>query len=501
MNRARLRQFQEISALLNSTFRYDEIRARAIEAATVLLEAEAGSLLLQDPATGELRFDVAHGTGSESVKQVRLRRGEGIAGYVMKTGEPTIINDVQKDTRFFNKADRRSGFTTRSMVCVPVTAHGARLGVLQVLNKTRGRLFDEDDLQNCVALGHQVGIAVENANLYQSIQNLFDGFVSASVQAIESRDPATSGHSVRVATLSCRLAEAVTRHRRGPYAHTTFDEHQLKELHYAAVLHDFGKVGVRERVLVKARKLYPGEFALLRSRFDFIKRTLELEHTRRQVECLRSKSRPEADAAIAELDRDLSARLLEIDRLFSRIEQHNQPDLAPLEEVKRLEDIAALQYESYEGARPYLTAEEIAALSIPIGSLTGGERKEIETHVTHTFEFLTKIPWTGTLKYVPWIAYNHHEYLDGTGYPRGVTGSAIPVQARIMTICDIFDALTAADRPYKGAIAAATALDILELKATRGQIDPALFELFLSEKIYESTGTGSALRKTAQGWS
>jgi HD-GYP domain-containing protein (c-di-GMP phosphodiesterase class II) len=494
-----LRQFQEISALLNSSFRHDEIRTRAIEAATVLLEAEAGSLLLQDPATGELRFDVAHGASGESVKEVRLRRGEGIAGYVMKTGEPTIINDVQNDTRFFSKADRRSGFTTKSMVCVPVTARGTRLGVLQVLNKTRSRPFDEEDLQNCVALGHQVGIAVENANLYRSIQDLFDGFVSASVQAIESRDPATSGHSMRVATLSCRLAEAVTQSRSGPYAHTTFDEHQLKELHYAAVLHDFGKVGVRERVLVKARKLYPSQFALIRSRFDFIKRTIELEHARRQIEALRSTSRPEAERIITELNRSLAERLREIDRLFARIAQCNEPAHAPQEGPDGLEDLAGLSYESFDGARPYLTKEETEALSIPIGSLKADERQEIETHVTHTFEFLTKIPWTGTLKYVPWIAYNHHEYLDGTGYPRGVAGTAIPVQARIMTICDIYDALTAADRPYKGAIGSSTALDILELKAKRGQIDAALFDLFLSARIYEVTGTGLSIRKAAHG--
>jgi HD-GYP domain-containing protein (c-di-GMP phosphodiesterase class II) len=499
MNQTRLRQFQEISALLNSSFRHEDIRTRAIEAATVLLEAEAGSLLLQDPATGELRFDVAHGTSGESVKQVRLPRGEGIAGYVMRTGEPAIINDVQTDARFFKTADHRSGFTTKSMVCVPVTAHGRRLGVLQVINKSGGRPFDEEDLQNCVALGHQVGIAVENADLYQSIQNLFDGFVSASVQAIESRDPATSGHSMRVATLSCLLAEAVTQSRSGPYAHTTFDEHQLKELHYAAVLHDFGKVGVREPVLVKARKLYPGDFALIRSRFDFIKRTIELEHARRHVELLRSQSRPEAEAAIMALDRDLSARLQEIDRLFAQIEQSNQPALARQEELNGLEDIANRRYDSYDGSRPYLTRDEIKALSIPIGTLTAGERKEIETHVTHTFEFLIKIPWTGTLKYVPWIAYNHHEHLDGTGYPRGVAGPAIPVQARIMTICDIFDALTAADRPYKNAIACATALDILELKATRGQIDAALVELFLSARVYERTGADPVIRKAAHG--
>lgn len=487
MTTPHLRQFQEISALLNSSLRHDEIRSRAIQAATILVGAEAGSLLLLDETTGELHFDVALGEKGESVRQIRLKPGEGIAGSVLKTGEPALVNDVQRDPRFSSIADLRSGFTTRNMICVPIAARGTRLGVLQVINKSQGRLFDEDDLQECIALGHQVGIAVENANLYRDIQRLFDGFVSASVQAIESRDPVTSGHSMRVARLTCRLAEVVSRHESGPYASVMFDEAQLKEMHYAAVLHDFGKVGVREHILVKAKKLYPGQLALLQARFDFIKRTLEVQSLRRQVEFLRRGDRSNSEAALAELDRDLHARLREVDETFAFLQACNQPTLQPQEELGRLREIAQLSYESYDGARPYLTPDELEALSIPTGSLTKDERASIETHVSHTYQFLKKIPWTRPLQQVPQIAHAHHEYLDGTGYPRRISIEEIPVQSRLMTICDIYDALTAADRPYKKAVTPDRAIDILTLKAMRGQIDAVLCRLFVDERVYEIT--------------
>src|SRR4029078_4104353 len=240
-----LRQLQEISALLNSSLDHATIRKRAIEAATLLMNAEAGSLLLLDEPSGDLYFDVVHGEKGEAVRQARLRQGQGIAGHVARNGERIIVTDVQHDTRFFRHVDQTSGFVTRNMVCVPVTAHGHLLGVLQAINHKNGEPLREEDLQNFVSLVHQVGIAIENANLYEETHLLFEGFISASVQAIDSRDPSTSGTSQRVAPLTCRLAHAVTQTDSGLYADIRFNVEQLKELRYAAALHDFRKVGVR----------------------------------------------------------------------------------------------------------------------------------------------------------------------------------------------------------------------------------------------------------------
>lgn len=497
MNDPTLRQLQEISALLNSSLDHATIRKRAIEAATLLMNAEAGSLLLLDEVTGELYFDVAHGEKGEAVRQARLRRGQGIAGHVARTGEPVIVNDVQHDARFFRHVDQTSGFVTRNMVCVPVTAHGHLLGVLQAINHKNGEPFGEDDLQNFIALGHQVGIAIENANLYEEIHLLFEGFISASVQAIESRDPTTSGHSQRVATLTCRLAEAVTQADSGLYSGVRFNADQLKEIRYAAVLHDFGKVGVREHVLLKARKLYQPQQELIKSRFDFIKRTLEVDTLRRKLEMHESKGGGKKHTLLAQLDRQLAERIKEVDEMFSFILKSNQPSSQSPTHLVKLKEIAHLEYRSYDGPRPYLTEEEFGSLSVLQGSLTQFERREIERHVTHTFEFLSKIPWSRSLKNVPSIAWSHHEKLDGSGYPRGLSHNQIPLQARMMTICDIYDALTASDRPYKAAISSDTALSYLESQTKEGKLDSELVEVFTKEQIYQVTQPRSTTRKIA----
>jgi HD-GYP domain-containing protein (c-di-GMP phosphodiesterase class II) len=481
----RLQKLEEISSLLNSTLNQDEIRKRAIEAATTLMEAEAGSLLLLDEAAGELYFEVALGEKGEGVRQIRLKLGQGIAGHVAQTGEPVIVNDVQHDPRFSQTADKRSGFVTRNMVCVPVKARDKLLGVLQAINKQDGGIFRHADLQDFVSLGHQVGIAIENANLYEEINRLFEGFISASVMAIESRDPTTSGHSGRVATLTCGLAEIVDRLDHGPYANVTFDYDQMKEIRYAAVLHDFGKVGVRENILVKAQKLFPGDLALLKARFDFIKRTFEVQSLRQKLEILMSGDRSATVTMLAQIDEELARKIADTEGILEFLLASNRPTVLPTGGFDRLHSIASMSYDHFEGPRPYLTAEEVLTLSIPKGSLTTEERLEIESHVTHTYRFLSTIPWTKKLKNIPVIAYGHHEKLDGTGYPRQVLGETISVQTRMMTISDIYDALTAADRPYKAAVPITTALQILDAEVKHGKVDAELLKIFVDAKVYQ----------------
>lgn len=485
MDKDILQQFQEMSALLNSTLDHNEIRRRAIEATTVVMDAEAGSLLLLDDTTGELYFDVAHGDKGDAVREIRLRFGEGIAGDVARTGEPIIVNNVQRDPRFFRQADEVSGFTTRNMICVPVKAHGRFLGVLQAINRKHERSFEQADLSTFIALAHQVGIAIENANLYQEIHLLFEGFISASVQAIESRDPSTSGHSQRVAALTCRLAEVVTANDAGPYARIRFGAAQIKEIRYAAVLHDFGKVGVREHILVKARKLYPGQIDALTARFGFIKRTFEADALREKLALYERGAATEL--SLAQIDRRLQHNLQHTDETLAFLLKCSHPSSTDPANIPRLAEYAKLEYRSFDGLRPYLTDDELNALSVLGGSLTKEERRDIEQHVTHTFEFLSKIPWMRSLKYVPEIAWCHHERIDGSGYPRGLAKEKIPIQARMMAICDIYDALTASDRPYKAAVSSDEALQQLSMLATEGKIDAALLELFVREKVYETT--------------
>lgn len=485
----RLQRLQEVSGILASSLNPREVRGLAMQAATQLVDAETGSLLLLDEDKNELYFDVALGEKGERVRQIRLKLGEGIAGYVAQTGEPVLIDDVQNDPRFARTADNQSGFLTRNMVCVPVRVRGKMLGVLQAINKRQGERFDEGDLQDFIGLGQQVGIAIENANLYEEINRLLEGFIDASVLAIESRDPSTSGHSARVALLSCALAEVVSAADEGPYADVVFGPESMREIRYAAVLHDFGKVGVREHVLVKARKLFDEDIGLIKARFDFIKRTFELRAMQRKLEIVASGETPRT-TLLAEVDHNLAKQLAEADGLLAFILDCNEPAALRKDGLERLHDLAGMQFDYFGEPRPYLTAEELFSLSIPRGTLTPDERLEIETHVTHTYRFLSTIPWSRSLKNVPLIAYRHHEKLDGSGYPLQVSGELVPVQSRIMTICDIYDALTAADRPYKAAIQPEQALGILEDEARQGKVDQALLELFVEYKVYTRVRPG-----------
>jgi HD-GYP domain-containing protein (c-di-GMP phosphodiesterase class II) len=487
----RLQKLQEISGVLNSSLNPADIRKRAIEAATVVMHAETGSLLLLDEAAQELYFDVALGEKGEGIRQIRLKVGQGIAGAVAQTQQPEIINDCYSDPRFNPAGDKKTGFRTRNMVCVPVKAKDKLLGVLQAINKKDGASFTQDDLQDFVSLANQVGIAIDNANLYEEINRLLEGFINASVLAIESRDPTTSGHSGRVATLCCGLAEVLDKLDSGPFKDVAFNYDQMKEMRYAAVLHDFGKVGVREHVLVKAEKLYPGDLAQLKARFDFIKRTYEAKALQKKVDLLMSGDRAAVADMVAQIDEELAKQIAETDGILEFLLACNKPTVLAQGGFERLGDIAKMTFDSYQGPQFYLTPREAHTLSIPKGSLTNEERLEIESHVTHTFRFLSTIPWTKTLKNIPEIAYGHHEKLDGSGYPRQVPGDVIPVQTRIMTISDIYDALTASDRPYKAAVPTPKALAILEDEVKHGKVDKHLFDVFVESKVYQRAHSSS----------
>jgi hypothetical protein len=330
-------------------------------------------------------------------------------------------------------------------------------------------------------------VAYENSQLYRDIENLFDGFVNASVKAIEQRDPTTSGHSQRVCEMTLALAEAVDREPQGPYADLRFSREQMKELRYAALLHDFGKVGVREEVLVKAKKLYPLQFSRLLDRFDYIRRDVEARIAEQKVELLLGRSRKEAEtrARLQALDGEASRVLGELNRYVEFVTRVNEPTILPSSEFELLAEISQKSYRDPRGAeRPYLTSEEVRHLSIPRGRLDATERRQIESHVTHSFNFLAQIPWTPEYRGIPEIARAHHEKLNGRGYPDGLTSAEIPVQAKMMTICDIFDALSSSDRPYKRAVPTDRALEILKLCVRDEEIDAELFRLFLGAQVY-----------------
>jgi HD-GYP domain-containing protein (c-di-GMP phosphodiesterase class II) len=375
------------------------------------------------------------------------------------------------------------------------------IGVIQLINRKRNRQvqlrapenfremvvpFDEVDQEMAEIVAQQAGIALENANMQQNIQDLFDGLVNASVTAIEQRDPTTSGHSHRVAHLTVGLAQIVHNMGEGIYRDIRFNADQMQEIKYASLLHDFGKLGVRENVLVKAKKLYPWEMDRMLTRFELIRASHEIDYLRKVIEYLQTPDHFPMGANPYTFEFEKNQRVAELEEYLRFVIKANEPTVLEQGGFEKLKDIANLHFKNLKGEKhPYLLSEELKALSVSRGSLTREEFAEIQSHVTHTFEFLRQIPWGKRLANVPQIAAKHHEKLDGSGYPTSAEADEIPIQTRMMTIADIFDALTAADRPYKKAVPVDRALDILEMEVKGGKVDVELFRLFCESKVYE----------------
>src|SRR5438876_2819876 len=422
------------------------------------------------------------------MREIRFPMGRGIAGAVAQTNTIVNIPDAYADARFNQNVDKQTGYRTRSILCVPMrSVEGDVVGVLQALNKLDGNPFNEEDEELLSALGGQAAAAVNNALLHQEIEQMMEGFVRASVVAIESRDPTTAGHSGRVASLSVGLGDILPRagDSAGRWKGASLSGQERQELRYAALLHDFGKVGVRENVLVKANKLEPLELENLRGRFETIFVQEELAAERQKVDLLLRHPPDESRARVAEIDQQLDARRRELSQMFEFVVACNKPTILPEGTFDKLHEIARGAYIGPFGGeqRPFLAQNEIIKLSVRKGSLTEDERKEIESHVTHTYRFLTQIPWTRTLRKVPDIAYGHHEKLTGRGYPRSLKETEIALPTRMMTISDIYDALTASDRPYKRAVPKEKAYDILLDEAKRGELDSDLLRVFIEADV------------------
>src|SRR6266508_4236930 len=445
-----------------------------------ITQSDAGSLYLveiNDQGQKRLRFRLAQTFSKPEAPFVEFTIAvdrTSLAGYCAVTGEPLVIDDayfLPPDVEYtINRSfDERWGYRTKSMLVIPMKNHKDEIiGVLQLINRKRnfdailstaGDVeqqvvpFSKHTVELVTALAGQAAVAIENSRLYENIEKLFEGFVLAAVHAIEQRDPTTYGHSGRVAGMTVGLAEVVDRAGDGPYRDVTFTREQLKEIRYAALLHDFGKVGVREQVLIKAKKLYPSDLGLVRHRHAFIRRTAEREFWRRRAEYLESHGQKGYDGFIKELETAHGQELKDLDRLLEIVLQANEPSILPDGSFEELKAWAERTYLAFDGAtEPFLYPDEMRYLTIRKGSLDDAERHEIESHVTHTYEFLQRIPWTRELQHIPVIAYGHHEKMDGRGYPRRITAEGIPIQTRMMTISDIYDALTAQDRPYKRAV-------------------------------------------------
>jgi hypothetical protein len=297
----------------------------------------------------------------------------------------------------------------------------------------------------------------------------------------------------------CQEANIVTQ---GPLSVIHFSPQQIQEIRYAALLHDFGKIGVPEAILTKRKKLYKEQFDIIQQRFSIAQRTLEMESAQAKykylLEHLSNKSQPHTQEncpfcrGVEQVDLELEAGITQLNNYWQIILTANEPTVTAEEPLEQLRQLSLYTYRDLDGQlKPLITSEEIAQLTIPRGNLTPEERQAIEYHVTHSYEFLKRIPWTKDLEKIPEIAYGHHEKLDGSGYPRGLKQAEIAIQAQIMVIADIYDALTAGDRPYKQGLPVEVALKIMRSEAAQNKINSQFLELFEQRQVFSILGHSS----------
>ncbi|MDZ4676194.1 MAG: HD domain-containing phosphohydrolase [Oligoflexia bacterium] len=522
----------EVGAALSAEHESTKILEMILGKATENTYADGGSIYLierikQDSIGGArsefvpmLRFSHSlnsAATGASLKRQLLELNHDSIAGYVALTGQSIRIRDAYAlptgtPYKFNPVMDRMNKYRTKSVLAVPIkTNKGKILGVVQLVNKKRTYrraddippgeasirvpeadiiAFSEHDDKLMHTFASHAAVALENAKLTEDISNLFESFVKASVMAIEARDPSTSGHSDRVAQLTVRLAEVVDSTTSGILKDIRFSTEQIREIRYASLLHDFGKIGVREAILTKGQKLFPNELETVLLRLQTITSVNEARAWRYCAEKLVGHATQQNPLdPQAELGKSLWA----IDQFRQQIDQIRRGILKANESqiLDKDFDIIKLMGEikrmSEDIGQKILDENEIVRLSVKRGTLSPQERVQIESHVSHTYDFLSQIAWTETLQNVPEIAHAHHEKLDGTGYPRKLKADQIPIQSRMMTISDIYDALTAFDRPYKKAVDNTRALDILHDEAKEGKLDKELLRIFIEARAYEVT--------------
>jgi HD-GYP domain-containing protein (c-di-GMP phosphodiesterase class II) len=521
----------DIGVKLSAERDIDKLLALILSKSREITSADAGSLYLVkraeegNGAQDQLQFMLPQNDtlGVGQFERVTMPLDESsLAGYTAVTGKVQNVPDAYElgagsaGSRAF---DERSGYRTKSMLVIPMRDHKNEvIGVVQLINKKRSReavlrplsLVDEivipftkTDEELVSSLASQAAVAFENADLIQRIRQLFDDFILAAVRAVELRDPTTLGHSRRVAVLTVSLAEKIDAVSTGPLARIRLSRDQMEELRYAALLHDFGKVAVEEKYLKKEKKLYATELIALRQRFAYIARANEARYLQGQLELLRGGRG--TSEQLARLEAEYLRRKAEIEHALGIVLRANEPTVVDSEEFRReIERLDARPFAHHKDEErfpveewaegPFLTADEKHALLIKKGSLTPRERDKINEHVTHTYEFLRKIPWTGEFRRIPEIAHAHHEKLNGSGYPRRLQAPEIPDQSRMMTISDIYDALVAIDRPYKDPISTEKALGILESDMRRGDLDSEMLKVFVEAKVYEHPDFKAQLR-------
>jgi HD-GYP domain-containing protein (c-di-GMP phosphodiesterase class II) len=411
-----------------------------------------------------------------------------VAAYAVLNGQTVNIKDAYEEEGFdfsgTRAFDRKTGYRSTSFLTVPMKNHEHEIiGVLQLLNAIdpeTGKVipFSEESQQLVESLASQAAVALTNHNLIEGLKNLFESFIRLIAKAIDEKSPYTGGHCVRVPKLTMMLAEAANGVGSGPFADFSLTGKEMYELSVAALLHDCGKVTTPEYIVDKPTKL-----STIFDRIQLIDQRFELLKAQAEIEMLRKVAT--AQLSVSDLEEELmdTWRQLDEDREFLRRANVGSESMTQEDQV-RVKKIASYPLHEDGMTKPFLTEDEVKNLIIYKGTLTDQERQVINNHIVVTIQMLESLPYPKDLRRVPEYAGGHHERMDGKGYPRGLKREQMSIPARMMGIADIFEALTARDRPYKSAKKLSEALQILGRMKLDHHVDPDLFDLFIREKVY-----------------
>jgi HD-GYP domain-containing protein (c-di-GMP phosphodiesterase class II) len=416
-----------------------------------------------------------------------------VVTHCVLSGRTINIEDAYHEEGFdftgTRKFDKTTGYRTKSILTFPLKDHQQDIiGVLQLINARDPRsgeviAFNEVDEQLAESLASQAAVALTQKRLIKELQVLFESFIKMIASAIDDKSPYTGGHCRRIPVLTMMLAEAANASEQGPLKSFVIDDADRYELETAAWLHDCGKVTTPEYVMDKSTKLETifDRIHLLETRIEVLLRDREITYLKACQEAWDNKNK------IAELAETYRADCDALQRDLKFLRHVNiGGEFMTEEQIERVNQLAQLGWTDMHGVRQtLLDANEVENLTVRRGTLTDSEREVINHHIVATIKMLESLPFPRHLQRVPEFAGGHHEKMDGTGYPKGLTRDQMSVQARIMAIADIFEALTASDRPYKKGKQLSECLKIMSFMKRDSHIDPDLFEIFLRERVYQ----------------
>lgn len=501
-----IRRLNQIGSALSAERYLDRLLEMIVDQAREFTNADGGTLYIMSDEETELQFAIVQNTslnvrmggtgGKITWPPVALKNADGspnhanVSAYAAITGTVVNISDVYHAEGFnfegTRKFDSETGYRSKSMLVIPMRNHeNDIIGVLQLLNAlhpiTKEVIpFSLENQKMTESLASQAAVAISNNRLIHDLENLLESFIKTIATAIDEKSPYTGGHVRRVSELTMTIAEKINDVKEGPFAGVFFNDDKMKELRISAWLHDVGKITTPEYIIDKAKKLETiyDRIEILKARFEILKRDSIIEAMKEGNIQIGGEdsgySLSEFNQRYEDLEDDYQF-LVDINTGSKRMDEKM---------IDRLKRIASRQWKSDGGVKKLLSDDELYNLLIPQGTLTIEEKEIIKNHVTITHKMLSQLPFPKKLKNVSYYASAHHEKIDGAGYPLGLKGNQIPLQARIIALADIFDALTAKDRPYKKEKTLSEAIKIMESMVKGDYIDPDLFSLFVKEKIY-----------------